>query len=230
MNEMINGLILSLCCADAKHPGQIGPFFPYSIHTWAMISVYNFQKITEQKLQAFAIGTMGQRPLSRREQEEKRKKEEEEAAAHVMKSFIIPFAFRFRSIHDGNSHFQVFKEFVETFQDTPSSVSKVWVKAGTYDAGSRSTCTHPIKLCDECDWIGLNKLILIFAEEDHRDKGKLYKPQTKLEERSSNSEKSSSSSSKKESNSSSSSSSRKNPKAQEKKKSNLELFKEELRQ
>lgn len=34
-------------------------------------------------MQAFAIGTMGQRPLSRREQEEKRKKEEEEAAANV---------------------------------------------------------------------------------------------------------------------------------------------------
>lgn len=67
----------------------------------------------------------------------------------------------------------------------------------------------------------------IFSEEDHRDKGKLYKPQTKLEERPLNSDKSTSSSSKKES---STSSSKKNPKAQEKKKSNLELFKEELRQ
>lgn len=67
----------------------------------------------------------------------------------------------------------------------------------------------------------------IFEEEDYREKGKLYKPQSKLEERSSNSEKSSSSSSKKES---SSSSAKRNPKAQEKKKSNLELFKEELRQ
>lgn len=33
---------------------------------------------------------------------------------------------------------QVFKEFVETFQEAPSSTSKVWVKAGTYDAGARS--------------------------------------------------------------------------------------------
>ena len=41
------------------------------------------QKINEQKLQAFAIGTMGQRPLSKREQEERRKKEEEKAAANV---------------------------------------------------------------------------------------------------------------------------------------------------
>lgn len=32
---------------------------------------------------------------------------------------------------------QAFKEFVETFQEAPSTVSKVWVKAGTYDAGSR---------------------------------------------------------------------------------------------
>lgn len=48
------------------------------------IALFHFsQKINEQKLQAFAIGTMGQRPLSRREQEERRKKEEEEAAANV---------------------------------------------------------------------------------------------------------------------------------------------------
>lgn len=41
------------------------------------------QKINEQKLQAFDIGAMGKRPLSRREQEERRKREEETAAAHV---------------------------------------------------------------------------------------------------------------------------------------------------
>lgn len=41
------------------------------------------QKINEQKLQAFAIGAMGKRPLSRREQEEQRKREDQEAAAHV---------------------------------------------------------------------------------------------------------------------------------------------------
>lgn len=70
------------------------------------------KKINEQKLQAFAIGTMGKRPLSKKEQEDRRKREEETAAAHA------------------------FKEFVETFQETPST-SKVWVKAGTYDAGSR---------------------------------------------------------------------------------------------
>lgn len=67
-------------------------------------------------MQAFAIGAMGQRPLSRREQEERRKKEEEEAAANA------------------------YKEFMETFQESSSSTSKIWVKAGTYDAGSRSMC------------------------------------------------------------------------------------------
>lgn len=33
---------------------------------------------------------------------------------------------------------QAFEEFVATFQETPSkTTSKVWVKAGTYDAGKR---------------------------------------------------------------------------------------------
>lgn len=48
------------------------------------MSTNRVQKINEQKLQAFAIGAMGQRPLSRREQEERRKREEETAAAHVI--------------------------------------------------------------------------------------------------------------------------------------------------
>lgn len=121
---------------------------------------------------------MGKRPLTKKEQEELRKKEEEEAAANA------------------------FKEFVETFQEAPSNVSKVWVKAGTYDAGSR--------------------------REDNREKGKLYKPTSKIEEKSS-AEKAqeyakllANDSSKKDLSS--------KKKSQEKKKSNLELFKEELRQ
>lgn len=57
---------------------------------------------------------MGKRTLSKKELEELRKKEEDQAAATA------------------------FKEFVETFQEAPSTISKVWVKAGTYDAGSRS--------------------------------------------------------------------------------------------
>ncbi|XP_022915501.1 U2 snRNP-associated SURP motif-containing protein isoform X2 [Onthophagus taurus] len=88
-------------------------------------------KIPQQKLKAFTIGTMGKRPLSKKELEEQRKKEEEKAAAHA------------------------FQEFVETFQETPlNGSSKVWVKAGTYDAGAR--------------------------KEDTREKGKLYKPQSRL--------------------------------------------------
>ncbi|GLV43053.1 uncharacterized protein CBL_14269 [Carabus blaptoides fortunei] len=88
------------------------------------------KNIPEQKLKAFSIGTMGKRTLSKRELEELRKKEQEEAAAHA------------------------FQEFVETFQEAPINGSKIWVKAGTYDAGAR--------------------------KEDTREKGKLYKPQSRL--------------------------------------------------
>ena len=35
-------------------------------------------------------------------------------------------------------YYQVFEEFVATFQEDATKVSKVWVKAGTYDAGQRS--------------------------------------------------------------------------------------------
>lgn len=38
---------------------------------------------------------------------------------------------------------QAFEEFVATFQETPSkTASKVWVKAGTYDAGKRRKYRH----------------------------------------------------------------------------------------
>ncbi|XP_055702825.1 U2 snRNP-associated SURP motif-containing protein [Phlebotomus papatasi] len=137
------------------------------------------KKINQHKLQAFAVGAMGQRGLSRKEQEEQKKREEEQAAAHA------------------------FQEFVETFQEAPSTLSKVWVKAGTYDAGSR--------------------------KEDHRERGKLYKPMSKLTEEKSSTEKASeyamhlAGESKNQEN-------RLKKKNQEKKKSNLELFKEELRQ
>lgn len=47
----------------------------------------NLQKITEQKLQAFSVGSVGTRTLSKKELEELRKKEEEEAAAHVNNNF-----------------------------------------------------------------------------------------------------------------------------------------------
>ncbi|KAM7345527.1 U2 snRNP-associated SURP motif-containing protein isoform 2-T2 [Cochliomyia hominivorax] len=136
------------------------------------------KRISEKKLEAFAVGTMGKRQLSKKELEEQKKKDDEAAAAHV------------------------FKEFVETFQDTPSASSKIWVKAGTYDAGSR--------------------------KEDSREKGKLYKPSSKLDDKSAAEKaqeyaKMLASDLKKDVLGS-------KKKSQEKKKSNLELFKEELRQ
>ncbi|EDW85779.1 uncharacterized protein Dwil_GK22959 [Drosophila willistoni] len=136
------------------------------------------KRISEKKLEAFTVGTFSKRQLSKKELEEQKKKEDAAAAAHA------------------------FKEFVETFQEAPTPSSKVWVKAGTYDAGSR--------------------------REDKSEKGKLYKPGSKLVEKSA-AEKAEeyakllASDLKKDS----------GPlkkKNQEKKKSNLELFKEELRQ
>ncbi|XP_014235371.1 U2 snRNP-associated SURP motif-containing protein [Trichogramma pretiosum] len=89
------------------------------------------KQLTEQKLKAFSIGTMGKRPMSKKEVEEIRKKEQEQAAA------------------------QAFEEFVATFHnDSNKNSNKVWVKAGTYDAGKR--------------------------QEDTKEKGKLYKPQPKM--------------------------------------------------
>lgn len=76
------------------------------------------------------------------------------------------------------------------------------MKAGTYDAGSR--------------------------KEDSRDRGKLYKPTSRLEERSQEKDRSSSEYSR--STSESERSAAKKRSSSEKKKSNLELFKEELRQ
>ncbi|KAH8355217.1 hypothetical protein KR093_009146, partial [Drosophila rubida] len=135
-------------------------------------------RISEKKLEAFTVGTFSKRQLSKKELEEQKKKEDEAAAAHA------------------------FKEFVETFQEAPTASSKVWVKAGTYDAGSR--------------------------REDKSEKGKLYKPGSKLVEKSA-SEKA------EEYAKLLASDLKKDPptlkkKNQEKKKSNLELFKEELRQ
>ncbi|TDG50690.1 hypothetical protein AWZ03_002994 [Drosophila navojoa] len=136
------------------------------------------KRISEKKLEAFTVGTFSKRQLSKKELEEQKKKEDEAAAAHA------------------------FKEFVETFQEAPTASSKVWVKAGTYDAGSR--------------------------REDKSEKGKLYKPGSKLVERSA-SEKA------EDYAKLLASDLKKDPaplkkKNQEKKKSNLELFKEELRQ
>ncbi len=98
---------------------------------------------------------------------------------------------------------KVYEEFVSTFEDSPSSkVNKTWVKAGTFNAGNR--------------------------KEDKSEHGKLYKPQSRLATAAS------SSGIKKEPKPSSASESKRpekpgKKKATEKKKSNLEIFKEELK-
>ncbi|XP_018342618.1 PREDICTED: U2 snRNP-associated SURP motif-containing protein isoform X2 [Trachymyrmex septentrionalis] len=141
------------------------------------------KQIAEQKLKAFSIGTMGKRPLSKKELEEQRKKEQEQAAA------------------------QAFEEFVATFQETPSkTTNKVWVKAGTYDAGKR--------------------------QEDTREKGKLYKPQSKISElvdNRSSAEQAQEYARLLGTNERKLDRLGKKKKEGEKKKSNLELFKEELK-
>nr|CAH0099607.1 unnamed protein product [Daphnia galeata] len=118
---------------------------------------------------------MAKRGLSRKELEEIKKREEIEAAA------------------------EVFEEFVATFQEDATKVSKVWVKAGTYDAGQR--------------------------KEDAKDKGKLYKPTSKLASLA----ESFSSRSKANETKETKESKDKSLQKKEKKKSNLEMFKEELR-
>jgi U2-associated protein SR140 len=124
--------------------------------------------------------------MSKRELEEKKKREIEEENARA------------------------FEDFYETFQNSSNSAaSKVWVKAGTYDAGSR--------------------------KEDTKEKGKLYKPTPKTATAIDEKQGASTSSAQdyarmlaSDSRKDSSSSAKK--KSQEKKKSNLELFKEELKQ
>ena len=74
---------------------------------------------------------MGKGGRSKKDQEEIKKKQDEE------------------EVH------KVYKEFVSTFEDAPSSkLNKSWVKAGTFNAGNR--------------------------KEDTTEKGKLYKPTSKL--------------------------------------------------
>lgn len=54
-----------------------------TLSCFSALELIIFQKIADQKLQAFSIGAMGMRTLSRKELKEQKKKEEEEAAAHV---------------------------------------------------------------------------------------------------------------------------------------------------
>ena len=72
------------------------------------------KQIAEKKLQAFSIGAMGKKSLSRTEEEKKKQREEEEKIADV------------------------FKEFNDHFDNKPKNkINQTWIKAGTFDAGSR---------------------------------------------------------------------------------------------
>lgn len=88
----------------------------------------NFQKINEQKLQAFAIGAMGKRPLSKKEQEDRRKREEETAAAHVSLSSIFRFS-TFKKIHlysfrHSRSSWRLFKRRHQPYQKYGSKAKR----------------------------------------------------------------------------------------------------------
>lgn len=116
-----------------------------------------------------------------------------------------------------------------TFQETPSkTTSKVWVKAGTYDAGKRRKYKIYLIMC-KFNYFSYN---LHFAEEDTREKGKLYKPQSKLSElvdNRSSAEQAQEYARLLGSNERKLDRLGKKKKEGEKKKSNLELFKEELK-
>ena len=76
---------------------------------------------------------MGKKAVSKTDEEKRKKKEEEDAIKNV------------------------YKEFNEHFDNKPGTkLNKTWVKAGTFDAGSR--------------------------KEDTSGKGQLYKPTSKLAE------------------------------------------------
>ena len=92
------------------------------------------KQIAENKLKAFSIGNMsGRVNVKKNEEDKKKKKEEEEAIKNV------------------------YQEFNDHFDDQPGTkINKTWVKAGTFDAGSR--------------------------KEDMSGAGTLYKPTSKLAE------------------------------------------------
>ncbi|XP_050714698.1 U2 snRNP-associated SURP motif-containing protein-like isoform X3 [Eriocheir sinensis] len=118
---------------------------------------------------------------NKNKKEEEKKRQEEEAAA------------------------QAYEEFVATFEETPVQKGKVWVKAGTFDAGSR--------------------------KEDTKEKGKLYKPTSKLAElaeKFSSAEKAAQYANNRVEKDKPEKPGKKKEK-EKKKKSNLELFKEELK-
>lgn len=141
------------------------------------------KQIAENKLKAFSIGAMGKKAVSKTEEDRRKKKDEEEAIKSV------------------------YKEFNDHFDNKPGTkINKTWVKAGTFDAGSR--------------------------KEDTAGKGQLYKPTSKLAELAesfSSKQKAVEEAAKKAELLASRPEKPGKKKAMDKKKSNLEIFKEELK-
>jgi len=102
-----------------------------SKHAVSKLQKFTPKQISENKLKAFSIGNMGRAVPAKDIEERKKRREEEEALKNVQ------------------------NEFVEHFDDKPTTkINKTWVKAGTFDAGSR--------------------------KESDAGKGTLYKPTSKL--------------------------------------------------
>ena len=141
------------------------------------------KQIAENKLKAFSIGALVKKAVSKTEEERRKKKDEEEAIKSV------------------------YKEFNDHFDNKPGTkINKTWVKAGTFDAGSR--------------------------KEDTSGKGQLYKPTSKLAELAesfSSKQKAVEEAAKKAELAASRPERPGKKKAMDKKKSNLEIFKEELK-
>jgi len=71
-------------------------------------------------MKAFQFPPTSKKMMSKKESEDQRKKQDEQAAA------------------------QAFEEYVAVFQENSSGKpsSKVWIKAGTYEAGKKRKCTY----------------------------------------------------------------------------------------
>ena len=83
-------------------------------HAVSKLQKFTPKQISENKLKAFSIGNMGRTVPAKDKEERKKKKEEAEAI---------------KNVH---------QDFIEHFDDKPATkINKTWVKAGTFDAGSR---------------------------------------------------------------------------------------------
>ena len=126
-------IALEHVCLLKRHPPSnalVSHLHEITIGVWhfRVFSFLNFESIV-----LWNIIEMAKRGANRKEMEELKKRQDQEAAAEV---FLIHSNYSHSKLHE---FLQVFEEFVATFQEDSSKVSKVWIKAGTYDAGQKST-------------------------------------------------------------------------------------------